>query len=110
MPNGPSSSGPLSEYERYLRVPELLGLQKASDLRAHHDELLFQIVHQVEELWMKLALEEIALAGSHLDSDQFVRARYSLARVHQIEHLMTQQFRLIETMLPHAYFAVRAAL
>lgn len=110
MPNGPSSSRPLSEYERYLRVPELLGLQKASDVRAHHDELLFQVVHQVEELWMKLALEEVVLCKDRLDRDELVQARYSLARIFQIEQLMTQQFRLIEQMLPAAYFAVRAAL
>ena len=104
------SNKPLSEYERYLRVPELLALQKPGDLRAHHDELLFQIVHQVEELWMKLALEELALTIQRLDRDQWVQARYSLARIRQIEDLMTHQFRLIEQMLPAAYFAVRAAL
>lgn len=101
---------PPSEYERYLRVPELLSLQKGVEERAHHDELLFQIVHQVEELWMKLALEELVLTKARLDEDRFVEARYSLSRIHQIEQLMTGQFRLIEQMLPHAYFAVRAAL
>ena len=110
MPNGPSSSRPLSEYERYLRVPELLGLQKTADARVHHDELLFQIVHQVEELWMKLALEELVLTKDRLDRDEFVQARVSLARIFNIEQLMTHQFRLIEQMLPAAYFAVRAAL
>ena len=110
MPHGPSSSRPLSEYERYLRVPELLGLQKAADARVHHDELLFQIVHQVEELWMKLALEEVVLTKDRLDRDLLVQARYSLGRIFHIEQLMTHQFRLIEQMLPAAYFAVRAAL
>jgi tryptophan 2,3-dioxygenase len=67
-------------------------------------------VHQVEELWMKVGLDELALCKQELDDDQFVQARHSLARIFQIEQLMTQQFRLIETMLPHAYFTVRAAL
>lgn len=104
------TSRPISEYERYLRVGELLSLQKPNGERAHHDELLFQVVHQVEELWMKLALEELVLANQRLDRDELVEARYSLSRVFQIEQLMTHQFRLIEQMLPHAYFAVRAAL
>ncbi|GAC1559615.1 MAG: tryptophan 2,3-dioxygenase family protein [Polyangiales bacterium] len=99
-----------TEYERYLRVPELLALQKPGEARAHHDELLFQIVHQVEELWMKLALEELALTADRLDRNQLAQARYSLARIFHIEQLMTHQFRLIEQMLPSAYFAVRAAL
>jgi tryptophan 2,3-dioxygenase len=105
MPNRP-----LSEYEKYLRVPELLSLQKPGEARAHHDELLFQVVHQVEELWMKLALEEVTLAKKRLDDDRFPEARYSFARIFKIIELMTQQFRLIETMLPHSYFVVRAAL
>lgn len=105
-----SSNRPLTEYERYLRVPELLDLQKSKDERAHHDELLFQVVHQVEELWMKLAIEELELTKRLLDEDKYVQARYSLARVFEVERLMTAQFRLIEQMLPAAYFAVRAAL
>jgi tryptophan 2,3-dioxygenase len=105
-----SSNRPISEYERYLHVPELLSLQKPAEARAHHDELLFQIVHQVEELWMKLALEEIPRITALLDEDRLVDARYSTARIVQLEQLMTVQFNLIEKMLPHAYFAVRAVL
>src|SRR5207302_3673618 len=40
-------------YERYLRTEELLSLQKPEAELAHHDELQFQIVHQVFELWWK---------------------------------------------------------
>ncbi len=36
-----------SVYERYLRTEELLSLQKPEDELTHHDELQFQIVHQV---------------------------------------------------------------
>jgi tryptophan 2,3-dioxygenase len=105
-----SSNRPVTEYERYLRIPELLTLQKPVEARAHHDELLFQVVHQVEELWMKLALDELLEATRLLDADALIEARYSLSRVHQVVALMTTQFRLIEQMLPHSYFAVRAAL
>ncbi|HZO49893.1 MAG TPA: hypothetical protein VFB26_07085 [Gaiellaceae bacterium] len=44
-----------SDYERYLLTDELLALQKPEQERAHHDELLFQVVHQSSELWLKLA-------------------------------------------------------
>ena len=40
-------------YERYLRTEELLSLQKPESELTHHDELQFQIVHQVFELWWK---------------------------------------------------------
>jgi tryptophan 2,3-dioxygenase len=46
-----------SDYERYLRTEELLRLQKRPEERAHHDELLFQTVHQSSELWLKLGAE-----------------------------------------------------
>ena len=48
-----------SDYERYLRTDELLKLQKRPEERAHHDELLFQTVHQSSELWLKLAAFEV---------------------------------------------------
>ena len=59
----PILAGPgASDYERYLRTDELLALQKTPEERAHHDELLFQTVHQSSELWLKLAGEEMELA------------------------------------------------
>jgi tryptophan 2,3-dioxygenase len=53
----------LTEYERYIRTGELLSLQKEPDERANHDELLFQVTHQVSELWMKAAEADLAEAG-----------------------------------------------
>src|SRR5207302_4651108 len=44
-----------SDYERYLRTDELLALQKTPAESAHRDELLFQVVHQSSELWLRLA-------------------------------------------------------
>ncbi|HYT35153.1 MAG TPA: tryptophan 2,3-dioxygenase family protein, partial [Ktedonobacteraceae bacterium] len=48
-----------SVYERYLRTEELLSLQKAEEELAHHDELQFQVVHQVFELWWKESAFEL---------------------------------------------------
>ena len=57
----PILSGPgASDYERYLRTDELLALQKGPEERVHRDELLFQTVHQSSELWLKLAVAEVA--------------------------------------------------
>lgn len=101
---------PLTEYERYLRVPELLGLQKPEESRTHVDELLFQVVHQVEELWMKAADDEITRAVKALDADQLEAARHDLHRIYLIERLMADQMRLLESMAPIAYFAIRKGL
>ena len=53
-----------SDYERYLRTDELLSLQKTAEERVHHDELLFQTVHQSSELWLKFATTEVDEAAA----------------------------------------------
>ncbi len=100
----------LTEYERYLRVPELLALQKPAESRTHTDELLFQSVHQVEELWMKVASDEIARLVRSMDTDDLDDARARLYRVYLLEKLMSEQLRLLETMAPVAYFHIRRGL
>jgi tryptophan 2,3-dioxygenase len=44
-------------YSQYLRLDRLLDAQKP--LSTEHDEMLFIIVHQVSELWMRLMLHEL---------------------------------------------------
>jgi tryptophan 2,3-dioxygenase len=107
--DGPYGSGE-TEYERYLRVSELLGLQKTADARAHPDELLFQSVHQVEELWMKVIVHELGEAVVHFDADRYNLAHQALDRACRIEFLLEQQLRLFETMQPAAYLAIRGGL
>lgn len=101
---------PLTEYERYLRVPELLSLQKPEDARTHADELLFQSVHQVEEIWMKAADDEISRLVPAMDRDELEAARMGLYRIYLIEKMMGEQMTLLETMAPVAYFAIRKGL
>src|SRR5919201_763559 len=69
-----------SDYERYLRTDELLALQKPEEERAHHDELLFQSVHQSSELWLKLAWSEAELATAHLEDGEIAPALRLLRR------------------------------
>lgn len=107
--DGPYGAGK-TEYERYLRTPELLGLQKVPDKRAHPDELMFQSIHQVEEIWMKLMVHELGEAVVCIDGDQFATARHSIDRACRVEVLLEQQLKLFETMLPSAYLAIRAVL
>ncbi len=42
------------DYELYLNTKALLSCQTKYQELCNADELQFQIVHQVEELWMKL--------------------------------------------------------
>ena len=102
-----------SDYERYLRTDELLALQKTEDERAHHDELLFQTVHQASELWLKLAWTEGELATAHLRAGEFAPAirllRRSLgclervdAALDMLEHLAPWEYtRKVRPVLGH---------
>ncbi len=100
----------MTEYEKYIRTAELLALQKPAEALVCHDELAFQVVHQVEELWMKLAMHELGLVRQYMDADRLVEARDSLVRVCEIVRLMGEQMRVLETLSPRAYFTIRAAL
>ena len=94
-----------SDYERYLRTDELLGLQKTPEERAHHDELLFQCVHQSSELWLKLAGEEVEVATGHLERGEIGPALRLLRRSILCFRLVTQQLDMLELMSPWEYTA-----
>jgi tryptophan 2,3-dioxygenase len=47
-------------YARYLALDELLSAQKP--LSDRHDELLFIVIHQTKELWLKEIIHEVMLA------------------------------------------------
>ncbi len=99
-----------TEYERYLRTVELLQLQKPPATRTHPDELFFQTVHQVEELWMKLMVHELGEYTLDVDADRFTDARAALDRARELGMLLERQLKLFETMLPQAYLVIRKGL
>ncbi len=92
-----------SDYERYLRTDELLELQKTEEERAHHDELLFQTVHQSSELWLKLAWNEVELAAGHLERGEIAPAVRLLRRSCLCLKLITEQLEMLEQMSPWEY-------
>jgi tryptophan 2,3-dioxygenase len=92
-----------SDYERYLRTDELLALQKRPEERSHHDELLFQTVHQSSELWLKLAAEEVETAASCLQRGEIAAALRLLRRSTLCLQLITAQLDMLELMSPWEY-------
>ena len=105
-----SRSGPLTDYEKYIRTEELLALQKPAAQLTCHDELQFQMVHQVAELWMKLLEHEALHAAAKLREDDVPRALRGLERVRRIQHLLVEQLALLDTMAPKDYMTIRNAL
>lgn len=104
------SETPPTDYELYLRVPELLRLQKQPSELSCPDELLFQVVHQAAELWMKLADHEMKLLGPMISSDRLAEASKSLRRVHTVLALITQSLETLYTLTPSDYMRIRAVL
>lgn len=101
-------SGRRLSYGSYLRIPELLDLQRG--LSKAHDELLFVVVHQVYELWFKVLLHELSAARDAIQADELRTARHYLARVKVIEELLVEQVAVLETMAPQDFMLFRSEL
>ena len=99
-----------TDYERYLRTDDLLALQKEPAEVVHHDEHLFQAVHQTSELWLKLACQEIELATSLVLDNGAAAAARLVRRANEIMSLLTAQLLMLEHMNPVDYAVVRTAL
>jgi tryptophan 2,3-dioxygenase len=95
-------------YADYLKLDQLLAAQQPrSDL---HDEMLFIIIHQTKELWMKQMLHELELAISLVEKDSFAPAYKALARVSRIQSVMTLSWDVLSTLTPVDYLAFRDVL
>lgn len=95
-------------YASYLDLTRILEAQHpASDA---HDELLFIIVHQASELWLKLCLHELTAARECIEADNLRPAFKMLARVARAQQQLIQSWDVLSTMTPHDYSAIRPRL
>jgi tryptophan 2,3-dioxygenase len=95
-------------YGGYLRLEELLACQQPQT--AEHDELLFVILHQTMELWMKQIIHELGAAQSEVRAGNLAPSYKHLARVSRIQAVMTQTWDILATMTPADYNSFRALL
>ena len=100
----------LTDYEKYIRTEELLGLQKPAETLTCHDELQFQVVHQAHELYMKLIEHELRFMATLLQADEVHRAITALGRVSKIQRVLLQSIDLLDTMAPTDYMTIRTGL
>ena len=97
-------------YGEYLKVPELLELQKCLSDPESHDELQFIIVHQAYELWFKLILFELDSIIQAIGKGDVKFAVRLFNRVISIERLLNQQIHILETMSPVDFLRFRDKL
>ena len=109
MSNQYGKHAPLS-YNKYLRVPDLIGLQDCLSGPEHHDELLFITVHQAYELWFKQILHELDAAIMMVNEDRLAASARTLRRVIEIEKLLVNQIHILETMTPISFLGFRDQL
>lgn len=95
-------------YQSYLGLDDLLACQRP--LTAEHDEMLFVILHQTMELWMKQTLHEVAVAQREIRAGNLVPAYKHLARISRIQAVMTQTWDILATMTPADYLNFREML
>jgi tryptophan 2,3-dioxygenase len=87
------------DYELYLNTKALLACQKE-----------FQIVHQVEEMWMKLMNYTLLDIDDYLQQQNTNRVVTLFRRIDIALRMMTEQLELLETMSPKEYQEIRKRL
>ncbi|MEH7464777.1 tryptophan 2,3-dioxygenase [Bacillus thuringiensis] len=95
-------------YGEYLQLDSLLSSQKR--LSNHHDEMLFIVIHQASELWMKLILHELEAAIESIQNGDFAPAFKMLARVSKIQSQIIQSWDILATLTPAEYIEFRDSL
>jgi tryptophan 2,3-dioxygenase len=72
--------------------------------------MLFVVQHQVSELWMRLAIHEIAAARRSIAADDVAPAMKMLARVSRIFEQLNNAWDVLRTMTPADYTRFRESL
>ena len=95
-------------YGDYLNLDKILSAQS---LRSEsHDEMMFIIIHQASELWMKLCIHELSSAMEKLKSDEIGPAMKMIARIARIQEQLIQSWNILSTMTPKDYQTFRDSL
>jgi tryptophan 2,3-dioxygenase len=98
------------DYEVYLKTGTLLNLQTASSELVHHDELLFQVTHQAQELWLKLISQEAVEVVAEMDGGLLWPATGRLERMLRAMRCLVAEMNILETMTPDTYQIIRRSL
>jgi len=95
-------------YADYLQLDTLLSAQQP--LSELHDEVLFIVIHQTKELWMKQMLHELRLAIALLGEDRYGESLKAMARITRIQSVMTLSWDVLSTLTPVDYLKFRDVL
>ncbi|ABF53105.1 tryptophan 2,3-dioxygenase family protein [Sphingopyxis alaskensis] len=95
-------------YARHIQTAQLLSAQvPVSD---KPDEMLFIIMHQTMELWLKLVLHEARLVHDAIKDDRLEIAGKGLDRIATIQRHMIHSWEVLATLTPHDFLTFRGFL
>jgi tryptophan 2,3-dioxygenase len=95
-------------YGDYLDLDALLSAQHLRS--TNHNEMLFVVIHHVQELWMKLILHELNAARERIKHDDLMPSFKMTARVSRILEQMVNAWGVLATMTPSEYLQFRGTL
>src|SRR5918999_378333 len=95
-------------YGQYLALDALLSAQHP--ISEHHDEMLFIIIHQTKELWLKQIIHQLHLARAMIRDDALIQVHKSLSRVSRIQAVMTLSSEGLATLTLTDYTSFRDVL
>lgn len=98
----------INSYGDFLHLDRLLNLQNS--FSESHEGMLFVIVHQVSELWLKLVKHELAVVIDYVKNDEVTKAQKGLARILCIQKQLSTSFKVMGTMTPVDYDTLRNLL
>ena len=102
-------------YKDYLRLSKILDSQNliSDEFNQHaHDEMLFIITHQVYELWFKQIIYELdsildIFEVQNIDESNIGTSISRLNRIIEIQKILVDQIRVLETMTPMDFLDFR---
>src|SRR6478752_7098423 len=100
----------LLSYNEYLKVRELLELQRTLSDPVSHDEQLFIVIHQTYELWFKQILHELDATIGWMNDGRAFRANHALRAVVGIEKVLVMQIHVLESMAQIGFLEFRDKL
>lgn len=97
--------GSSRSYAQYLQLAALLSAQQPVSFE--HDEMLFIIVHQTSELWMRLFLHELNAVLACVQRDDLGPSFKLLRRISTLQTQLLSVWDVLSTMTPADYSAFR---
>ena len=109
--DGPLPEGAHTDFADSMSYGDYLGLDKLlacqHPLSDRHDEILFIVIHQATELWMKLILHELNAATNGIRQDDLQPVFKMLTRVSRVQSQLIQSWDVLSTLTPADYMTFR---